>query len=220
MKLDAVIRWFMPKEERFHQSFSQDTSNLVHAAKVFASIARSTDLATREVLLVELKGLEHKGDEITQGIFEALNTTFITPMDREDIRSLANDLDDVLDYFESVARLLTLFELSESPEPLRQFGSILEAMSQEIHNTIGLVWDLSNAKAIHAGLVRISELENQADALYQTVIAHLFKSPAEGPARDPLEVLKWKEVYDGLENACDACKDTAHVLGNIVTKGA
>lgn len=221
MKLDAVIRWFMPKEERFHELFARNTANLLAGARLFTSVASSTSLEARRVKVVELKGLEHVGDGITHLIFDALNSTFITPMDREDIRSLANDLDDVLDYFESVATSLVLFELDESPEALRQFAAILESMSEEIERATALIWDLGNTKKIQESLIRVSELENRADHLYQTVIADLFKGkPDFGPkSGDPLEVMKWKEVYDGLENACDACKDTTHVLGNILVKG-
>jgi len=165
---------------------------------------------------VQLKALEHEGDQITRRIFEALNSSFITPFDREDIRSLASDLDDILDYLESAAQYLVLFEVAASPEALRQFARILTAMTEEIDSVTGMVWDLANEKKISAGNVRISELENQADSLYATVIADLFKSGAG----DSIEIMKWKEVYDGLEEACDACKDYTHILGNVVLKNS
>jgi predicted phosphate transport protein (TIGR00153 family) len=216
MKLDTVIRWLMPKEERFHELLSRDTQHLMGAARLFHEIAQSASLEERRVKAVQLKAVEHEGDQLTRQIFEALNSTFITPLDREDIRSLAKDLDDILDYLEGVAQSLVLFELAESPGALRQFAAILVAMTEEIHSATSHVWDLSNEKRIYEGLVRISELENQADRLYATVIADLFK----GQGRSPVEILKWKEVYDGLEDACDECKDYTHVLGNVVIKSA
>jgi uncharacterized protein Yka (UPF0111/DUF47 family) len=124
-------------------------------------------------------------------------------------------MDDVLDYLEGVAQYLVLFKLSESPEALTQFAGILVAMVEEIERATGLVWDLANEKKIQASIVRISELENQADALYNTVIADLFTD-----GRNPIEIMKWKVVYDGLEDACDQCKDLTHVIGNIVIKNA
>ena len=216
MKLDSVIKWFMPKEERFHVLLERDTENLSKAAELFSEIAHSRILEERRVKTVELKALEHDGDQITRQIFEALNSTFITPLDREDIRSLGMDLDDILDYLESVAQNLVLFELAEAPEALQQFAEILVAMVAQVHRATGLVWDLSNEKEIHQSIVRISELENQGDALYATVIAQLFKSAC----RESIEILKWKVIYDGLEEACDACKDYTHVLGNVVIKNA
>ncbi len=97
--------------------------------------------------MAQLKALEHEGDHITRQIFDALNSTFITPLDREDIRSLATDLDDILDYLEGVAQYLVLFELAESPEALRQFAEILVAMvERDRHASRSLIWDLANEK--------------------------------------------------------------------------
>ncbi len=215
MKADNVIKWFLPKEERFQELLSRDTQHLVGAARLFAEIANSASLEQRRVKTVQLKALEREGDRIARQVFEALNSTFITPFDREDIRSLASDLDDILDFLEGVAQYLVIFELTEAPEALRQFAGILVEMVEEIDRVTALVWDMSNAEKLQAGIVRISELENQADALYTTVIAGLFRD-----GRDPIEVLKWKEVYDGLEDACDECKNFTHVVGNIVIKSA
>ena len=216
MKIDTVIKWFMPREERFHALLEKDTQNLRRAARLFEEIANASTLDERRVKTVQLKAIEHDGDQLTRQVFEALNSTFITPLDREDIRSLAKDLDDILDYLESVAQYLILFDLDEVTEGMSQFARILVGMTEEIDKATGLVWDLSNTKQIHESIVRISELENQGDALYATVIAQLFKSAS----RESIEILKWKEVYDGLEEACDACKDYTHALGNVVIKNA
>src|SRR5512147_1830521 len=132
MNIDKIIRWFMPKEERFHELLERATRNLLEGAKVFSEIAHTTSLEERQVKGVHLKAIEREGDGITRLIFEALNTTFITPFDREDIRSLGSDLDDILDHLESVAKYLVLFQLSEAPEPLRRFAEILSAMAVEI----------------------------------------------------------------------------------------
>lgn len=212
---DAFIRRFMPREERFHELLAEDTQNLTRAAQLFAAVARSTSLEERRVKITELKALEHEGDQNTRRIFDALNSTFITPLDREDIHSIATNLDDILDFMEAVAHNLVLFELADSPEALRQFADILVAMVEEIDRITGLLWNLAKAPLIQEKMVRVSELENRADALYSTVIADLFKGKLP-----PLDILKWKEVYDGLEDACDACKDYTHVIGNVVTKNA
>jgi predicted phosphate transport protein (TIGR00153 family) len=213
MGIDAVIRWFMPREERFHLILGRNTDNLVAAAAVFAEVARAESLEARRVKALELKAIEHQGDQITRELFEALNTSFITPFDREDLRSMGTDLDDILDYLEAVSQHLVVFELADSSPGLQRFAAILVEIVAEVRAVTGLVWDLNKEPKIRESLVRISDLENQADALYNTVMADLFKSKL-----DPLDVMKWKEVYEGLENACDACKDYGHVIGNIVTK--
>jgi predicted phosphate transport protein (TIGR00153 family) len=214
-KVDALIRWFMPKEERFHELFARDTANLLRAARAFASFAED-NLEGRRVRMSELRDLEHAGDGITRQIFDALNSTFITPFDREDLRSLATDLDDVLDYIEGVAQQLINFDLSDSPEQLRRFARILVELVAEIERVTELIWNLSNERKLQESIVRISDLENEADDLYNTVIADLFRSNG----RDPLEILKWKEIYEGLENACDQCKDYSHIVGNVIVKNA
>ncbi len=216
MNVDKVIKWFMPKEERFHELLEKATRNLVVSARVFSEIAHATTLEDRRVKGVQLKALEREGDGITRQIFEALNTTFITPFDREDIRSLASDLDDILDHLESVAKYLVLFELAEAPEALRRFAEILSAMAEEIDRMRTLIWDMGNIQAIQESMVRVSELENQGDSLYFTVISDLFRKGCQ----ESIEILKWKEVYEGLEEACDRCKDFTHVVGNVTIKNA
>ncbi len=217
MNVNAMIKWLMPKEERFRELLSQDTQNLLKASKIFQEFAHSgANLELRRLKGVELKSVEHEGDQITRRIFEALNSSFITPFDREDLRSLAKDIDDVLDSLEGVAQYVILFELAQADEGLGQFADILVSMVEQIDRTTGLIWDLSNERQIQQGIVRISELENHADSLYNTVIANLFKSDH----RRTLEIMKWKVVYDGLEEACDQCKDFTHILGNVVIKYA
>ncbi len=217
MRGDKIVKFFMPKEERFHELLDRDTRHLLKSAQLFLEIARSGDFADRQVKTKELSALEHEGDLITRDIFNALNSTFITPLDREDIRTLASDLDDILDLIEGVALYLIVFEIHESPEPLRRFAEIIISMVEEIHKATGMVWDLSNEKRIQEAIVRISNLENEADSLYFNVIADLFNGR---DGRNPVEILKWKEVYQGLEDACDQCKDFTHVLGNVVIKNA
>lgn len=214
-KVDALIRWLMPKEERFHELFDRDTANLLRAAHLFSELARA-DLPTRRLRMGEMRELEHEGDTITRQIFDALNSSFITPFDREDIRSLATDLDDILDYVEEVAQQLINFELAESPQELREFAEILVEMAAEIERVTECVWNLARQRELQQSVVRISDLENRADVLYNKVIADLFRPNG----RDPLQIMKWKEIYDGLENACDQCKDYTHVVGNIIVKNA
>ncbi len=217
MRLDNLIRLLLPREERFAELFAQNTRNLVRAAEVFLVIARSGRAEDRQFRLVELRALEHDGDQITRRIFEALNSTFITPLDREDMRALAVDIDDVLDYLEGIAQFLVLFEPDENPEALVRFAEILVELVQQIDTITGLIWEQRQAPKISDAMVRISELENQADELFLAALGALFRREA---GRDAIEVLKWKEIYQELEDACDKCKDFTHVVGNIVIKNA
>lgn len=215
MRFDALIRLLLPREAHFRELFADNTRNLVVSAETFLAIAVSRDPAVRQLRLVDLKGREHDGDQITRRIFEALNSTFLTPLDREDIRSLAVDIDDVLDYLEGIAQFLVLFEASEAPEELVRFAEIMVEMVHQIDGITTLIWDQRNAPKIHDRMVRVSDLENQADALFLSALGGLFR---RSDGTDAIEVLKWKEIYQGLEDACDKCKDFTHVVGNIVTK--
>ncbi len=217
MRLDSIIKRFLPREERFQQLLLQDTQNLTRSGELFLSIARSTKLEDRRIKLVELKALEHEGDQITRQVFEALNRSFITPLDREDIRSIAVDLDDILDFLEGIARYLVIFHIDEAPEPLTRFAEILLEMIGQIDSVTRLIWDLGNERQVRDALVRISELENQGDDLFLTVIADLFRSDS---GRNAMETMKWKEIYQNLEDACDSCKDFTHIIGNVVIKNA
>jgi uncharacterized protein len=215
VKFDSFVRLLMPKEERFHVLLEQDTKNLVKAAHLFEKMVASTSLEDRRVRAVELKAVEHDGDAITKQIFLALNSTFITPFDRDDIREIASHMDDILDYIEGVAHSFVVFEIGDSPAGLRQFAFILKEMVDEIDRITALIWNLADEQKIQAGTVRISELENQADILYTTVIGDLFKTGG-----NPIEIMKWREIYEELESACDACKDYTHAIGNVVLKNA
>lgn len=215
-KFDGIIKALLPKEDKFHEILARDTANLEKAVKIFAEIARTSNFEERRIKVLELKAVEHDGDLITREVFDALNQSFITPFDRDDIQSIAIDLDDILDYLEGAAQYLVLFELAESPDALRQFADILVRMVQEIDTATGLMWDLANEKQVRETVVKVSELENQADALHNTVVADLFKSTG----RNPVEIMKWREVYSSLEEAADACRDYSNILANVVVKYA
>jgi len=215
-KFDGMIKALLPKEDKFHEILARDTANLEKAVKIFAEIARTSNFEERRIKVLQLKAVEHDGDLITREVFDALNQSFITPFDRDDIQSIAIDLDDILDYLEGAAQYLVLFELAESPDALRQFADILVKMVQEIDTATGLMWDLANEKQVRETVVKVSELENQADALHNTVVADLFKSTG----RNPVEIMKWREVYSSLEEAADACRDYSNILANVVVKYA
>jgi predicted phosphate transport protein (TIGR00153 family) len=217
VRFDALIRFLLPREERFHELFAANTRNLVRGAEIFLAVVCAKDADERRLELVKLKSVEHEGDQITRRIFEALNSTFLTPLDREDIRALAVDIDDVLDYLEGTAQFLVLFESGEAPGDVARLAEILVEMVQQIDGITGLIWDQRHGAKVHDRMVRISDLENQADALYISALGELYRG---GSSRDAIEVMQWKEIYQGLEDACDRCKDFTHVVGNILIKNA
>ena len=159
----------------------------------------------------ELKQTEHDADIVTHDIFERLNRTFITPLDREDIHALASGLDDVLDSAEAVGSRLVLFSITANTPEGVQLTSILVNSSRQVEMAVAHLKDL---KHLVAFTIEINRLENEADAVSRNAVADLFT-----PGRhEVLDILRWKEIYGRLENAADQCEDVANVIESIVLK--
>ena len=157
-----------------------------------------------------LKDIEHQGDLITHEIFERLNRTFITPLEREDIHDLASGLDDVLDSVEAIASRVVLFNVKESKPEAIQLCSILDDCGRQIEQAVGHLQDF---KGLMAFTIELNRLENQADVISRHVVADLFSG-----RHDVMDVLRWKELYGRLESAADQCEDVANVIEAIVLK--
>ena len=158
----------------------------------------------------KLKDTEHRADLVAHEIFERLNRTFITPLEREDIHDLASGLDDVLDEAESISSRLVLFKITAAtPESLRMARILLEC-SLQIEQAVDHLKDLKNLMAF---TIEINRLENEADAISRNAVADLFSG-----RHDLLDVMRWKEIYGQLEDAADRCEDVANTVESIVLK--
>jgi len=217
MKVQQLFQWLVPRDERFRALFRADAENLRIVGRMLLDLLREPDVNRLREKSLALKNQEHRGDEITREIFDTLNHSFLTPIDREDIRELASGIDDVLDDMEMVASLMVQFKLPGGSEEILQMSQILASCSEELEHLVELFWDPDKAKEVERGMVRISELENQADALFNLMITKLFESAKPESA---IEVMKWKEVYQALEDSVDRAKHVAHTIGNIVSKNA
>ena len=215
-KLTLPFRWLLPQDDRFKTLFREDAANLREAGVAFLSLMQAGELDGLRERAKELKNHEHRGDEITRSIFETLNKTFLTPLDREDIRDLASGIDNVLDDMEMVGNLMVQFRLAGAhSEGLYQMSEILAETTEEIEKLTDCVWDPGKFDSAERGLIRISELENQADALFNLMITQLFDPASDSSTVD---VMKWKEVYQALEDSIDRSKEVSHAIGNIVAK--
>ncbi len=217
MKLQQMFQWLLPRDEQFRSLFRQDAENLRVVGRMLLEVLQEVDRNRLREKALELKNQEHRGDEITRRIFDTLNHTFLTPIDRQDIRELASGIDDVLDDMEMVASLMVQFKLAGGAEEILQMSQILASCSEEIERLVELFWHPEKAKEVERGIVRISELENQADALFNLMITKLFETAKPERA---IEVMKWKEIYQALEDSVDRAKGVAHTIGNIVSKNA
>lgn len=205
-----MIRLF-PREETFLPQFARAAEIILEAARVLDSMAAGP--VNDGDRAAQIKRLEHQGDQIAHETFDLLNRTWITPIDREDIHALVRTLDDVLDFIDAAAARIVLYRISATTPELKKITAIIVQSAISIQKAMGLLSDLKNSRQILDACVEINRLENEADTVAQLAIGKLFAE-----SKDPIEVMKWKEIYDIVEGATDRCEDVANTLEAIVIK--
>ena len=200
-----------PREETFLPQFGRAAQVIVDAARVLDAMAEEPGTGTDRA--AEIKRLEHQGDQIAHETFDLLNRTWITPIDREDIHTLVKTLDDVLDYIDAAASRIVLYKITTTTPELKKITAVIVQSAIAIQKALALLSDLKHSRQILEACVEINRLENEADTVAQLAIGKLFAE-----ATDPIEVIKWKEIYDFVEGATDRCEDVANTLEAIVIK--
>ena len=197
-----------PREDDFFVLFRRQAALVRQGCdQLHEMMERFDDLDGRAA---RLKEIEHQGDLVTHEIFERLNRTFITPLEREDIHALASGLDDVLDSVEAIGSRIVLFRVAAStPEACKLTGILVEC-GRQIEGAVEHLRDLKNLMAF---TLELNRLENAADAISRQVVADLFSGRHE-----VLDLLRWKELYGRLESAADQCEDIANTIEGIVLK--
>jgi len=190
-----------------------------HADRTREAAALLAEMLSKEVDLERqaerVKTVEHEGDEITHAVIERLHQTFITPIDRDDMHRLISRMDDVLDLIEASSERIWLYELQVMTPETRDLADVLVRSTEELQQALRLMRDLKNASAIVKRCIDVNRLENEADAILRAALARLFKEE-----KDPIIVIKWKEVYENLENATDRCEDVANIIEGVVLEHA
>lgn len=215
MNLDRFIRRLLPRDEKFFTMLEESTQNLMMASDLLKKLAVSRSLAQQTKLVSEIKEMEHRGDTITHRIFSELNATFVTPLDREDIHLLASALDDILDHIDGSAQRIVLYSIKKFPPALVRLCDVLHHSIGEIHRGIGLMRDMNDITRLEEVFQKVNQFENDADSIFDQAVAELFKKE-----KNPITIIKLKEVYVGLETATDKCEDVTNVLEGIVIKHA
>ena len=199
-----------PRETGFYELLSRSATNLVTGTNLLAELLGAAPSARADIA-DRMRRAEHEGDEATHAIMRALNTTFVTPFDREDIYRLASNLDDVMDFMEAAVDLVSLYELSELPAELAQQ---VEVLQQAAELTAAAMPRLRSMDNLADYWIEINRLENIGDKVYRRALAHLFNSGKY----DAITVMKLKEVVDQLEGAADAFEHVAHTVETIAVK--
>ena len=199
----------MPKEDEYFNLFSSLANSIQDASTALVEMFNDKP-ETFEAHSKKIKSFEHKCDEITHTITTKLNSSFITPFDREDIFALAVALDDVCDYIDASARAVIMYNITEISENASYLAKIIQGQAMEINAAAAL---LKKPTGMNEHIVEIHRLENEADDAYFRAIGDLFQKNT-----DPLQVIKLKEIYEILENATDRCEGVANIIESIVLK--
>lgn len=199
----------LPREDQYFVSFTQMAQKIEEAAGILIEMMNDggpdfTPFTKR------IKDVEHSCDQLTHDITTRLNKSFITPFDREDIYTLSVALDDICDYIDAGARAIVMYDIHEFSDDAKTLARIIKDLGAEIRGAVSM---LSKPNGINKYFVEIHRLENEADDVYFRAIGRLFK---ETP--DPISLIKWKELYEILENATDRCESVANIIESIVLK--
>jgi uncharacterized protein len=212
MRLDRLIQILIPHDEKFYAFFEESAQNLVSAAALLEAFGNATG-AECERIVEKLHEHEHQGDAVTHKIFAELNGTFVTPFDREDIHTLASALDDIMDYVDGSAARFVLYKVSSCPKSMMRLIAILQKSIYELGKGVTLLRDFRRAPELQKVLEQVNEYENEADAVFEQAIAELFEQE-----KDPIQIIKLKEIYVALETATDKCEDAANVMETLLIK--
>ena len=201
----------IPKEEQYFVLFRQMTSYIYDAASKLVEMLADKGGDYREYLR-QIKAIEHLCDELTHNISKKLNSSFITPFDREDIYMLSGSLDDIVDLIDDAAHAMVIFNVRETTDHARQFADVIQRMSVQLHEAVSA---LESPSEVAPRLVEMHRLENEGDDLNHEAIAELFKGTP-----DPLYVIKWKDIYEKLEGTIDRCEHVANIIESVIIKHA
>ena len=206
MKLNLV-----PRTSEFYELFTLAGENALDAAR--KAETRFLDYPSSSVTQADVKAAEHAGDRITRDLIRLLNTQYVTPFDREDIFALATALDDVVDHIDEATDLLEIYDVESTAKPALEQCRILVGAVEELAAAVA---GLKGRDGVQERLLRLKELEDDGDRIARDAIASLFQD-----ARiDPLVVIRWKDIFESLEDAIDATETVANVLANILVKNA
>lgn len=198
----------IPRDVRFFDLFTEDGRNLATAAARLNEMIQRFDRLDDRV--AEIQALEKRGDEIDAQISGRLEDAFVTPFDREDIHELTVKLDDVLDIIQAVAEMLVIYDVRRPTDECLRLAAILAEQSEELAAALA---SLNSRNNVNGHLLAVHRLEHEADGLSRAAMARLFRDGV-----DPLEVIKWRDLYRELENAIDAAEDSAEAIERMFHK--
>jgi uncharacterized protein len=203
----------LPRDEKFFGFFSAVATIAVESASLLQELLRA-DAQRRAAIVDQIKRLEHQADQVTHEVVTRLDRVFITPLDREDIHLLASRLDDVIDLIDGTARRVLIFHTGKAPDGAVLLAQVIGKAVAELQTAVGAL-EKNKGGTVLAACVQVKRMEEEGDSLYHEWLGRLFQGQP-----DPLDVIKWKEIYDNLEKTLDTIEDAANVLESISIKHA
>ena len=216
MNIDKFLKFFVPKDHSFHPLFEEDVKNMVKATELLIKLVSSTEYEEHERINKEIKDVEHIGDDITDRTYQALNKSFITPFDREDIHELASNIDDVVDSINGISRRICLYKPKKLMPVYKEMAEMIYLAAKEIEQCIvWLVDAAANKEEITRACAKVTEIEHKADEYYYTAISELFERE-----KDAAELMKNNKIVEILERCVDETEDVTDTIKTILLKMA
>ena len=203
----------IPRSGRFYDLFNESARRLVVASEALADLLEHFENV--EAKTAHIKDLEHEADETTHEIYRQVHQTFVTPLDREDIAALAQRMDDVMDYIEGASTAIRIYGISEPTAAARGLADLIRLQCIQLERAVSTLRHRGQLKSILEQLKEINRLENEADTLFLNSMAELFQGEMSS-----IDIIKWRDVYEQLEEATDSCEQVAHILEAVVLKHA
>ncbi|WP_441286758.1 DUF47 domain-containing protein [Sorangium sp. KYC3313] len=215
MWLDRVIKSLLPREEHFFDLLERGADCALQSANVLSECCTARSASERQALVSRITDIEHAADAVIRDVYDALNKTFVTPLDRSDIYALATDLENVSDRVHSTMMRVVVHAMEDLPPASQVLAAkILEGCS-EIHSAVKLLRGMKRVAEINRHCKAIAKLEHDGDQIFRSAIVELFNTE-----KDAIHLIKHKEFLEGLENTLDACDDVANALEALVIKNA
>jgi len=208
-----VFRNLLPREICFFDYFEKHARLTIEACEAFRALAESQVDQTTQA--ARIKDIEHQADDVTHECVDALNRTFITPIDRVDIHQLIKRLDDVVDSVDATTSRMALYELAEVRTEARQLAGVLVKAARAIEVALMGLRSLKETESIKSRLIEIHQLENEGDAILRAALTRLFKEESNA-----VLIIKWKEIFERLEKATDRCEEVANIIEKIVIEAS
>jgi predicted phosphate transport protein (TIGR00153 family) len=199
----------IPKDEKFFAMFKDMTKNIIEGARLLKEMMDNFEDPAASQRMI--KDVEHKGDSLTHEIIKKLNKSFVTPLDREDIYALSAALDDILDLIDASAQRFVMYNVEKPTPEAKELAFLILQSCQAVEKAVSHLGD--KFEHIYEHCVEVNALENEADRVCREAISRLFDEE-----KDPIQLLKWKEIYETLEKATDKCEDAANILESVVVK--